>query len=125
MDCSPPGSTVHGSFQARLLEWVTISFSRGSSQPRDRTQSVSLASPGISKKPPSTGRMVLYRSGVNHAVATVVELGGVPGQTVGLDAGLMAHKRVLNFFLPLLQKAERDAELKGLEVHSVIPEHTR
>ena len=125
MDCSPPGSTVHGSFQARLLEWVAISFSRGSSQPRDRTQSVSLASPGTSKKPPSMGRMVLYRSGVNHAVATVVELGGVPGQTVGLDAGLMAHKRVLNFFLPLLQKAERDAELKGLEVHSVIPEHTR
>ena len=79
----------------------------------------------ISKKPPSTGRMVLYRSGVNHAVATMVELGGVPGQTVGLDVGLMAHKRVLNFFLPLLQKAERDAELKGLEVHSLIPEHTR
>ena len=38
MDCSPPGSSVHEIFQARILEWVTISFSRGSSQPRDRTQ---------------------------------------------------------------------------------------
>ena len=37
-DCSPPGSSVHGILQARILEWVAISFSRGSSQPRDRTQ---------------------------------------------------------------------------------------
>ena len=37
MDCSPPGSSVHGSLQARILEWVAISFSRGSSQSRDRT----------------------------------------------------------------------------------------
>ena len=38
MDCSPPGPSVHGIFQARVLEWVAISFSRGSSQPRDWTQ---------------------------------------------------------------------------------------
>jgi len=38
MDCSLPGSSVHGIFQARVLEWVAISFSRGSSQPRDQTQ---------------------------------------------------------------------------------------
>ena len=38
MDCSPPGSSVHGSLQARILEWVAISFSRGSSQPRDQTE---------------------------------------------------------------------------------------
>ena len=38
MDCSPPGSSVHEIFQVRILEWVAISFSRGSSQPRDRTQ---------------------------------------------------------------------------------------
>ena len=37
-DYSPPGSTVHGILQARILEWVAISFSRGSSRPRDRTQ---------------------------------------------------------------------------------------
>ena len=38
MDCSPPGSSVHGIFQARILEWVAISFSRGSSRPRDQTR---------------------------------------------------------------------------------------
>ena len=37
MDCSPPGSSVHGIFQARVLKWVAISSSRGSSQPRDQT----------------------------------------------------------------------------------------
>ena len=38
MDCSLPGSSVHGIFQARLLERVTIPFSMGSSFPRDQTQ---------------------------------------------------------------------------------------
>ena len=37
MGCSPPGSSVHGIFQTRILEWVAISFSRGSSGPRYRT----------------------------------------------------------------------------------------
>ena len=37
MDCSPPGSSVYGIFQARILEWVAISFSRGSSRLRDWT----------------------------------------------------------------------------------------
>ena len=38
MDCSLPGSSVHGILQARILEWVAMPFARGSSQPRDRTQ---------------------------------------------------------------------------------------
>ena len=38
VDCSPPSSSVHGILQARILEGVAISFSRGSSQPRDWTQ---------------------------------------------------------------------------------------
>ena len=38
MDHSPPSSSVHGILQARILEWVAIPFSRGSSQPRDQTQ---------------------------------------------------------------------------------------
>ena len=37
-DCSPPGFSVHGILQARILKWVDIQFSRGSSQPRDRTR---------------------------------------------------------------------------------------
>jgi len=37
MDCSLPGSSVYGILLARILEWVAITFSRGSSGPRDRT----------------------------------------------------------------------------------------
>ena len=38
MDCRPPGPSEHGILQARMLEWFAISFSRGSSRPRDETQ---------------------------------------------------------------------------------------
>ena len=38
MDCSRPESSVHGILQARILEWVAIPFSRGSSQPKHQTQ---------------------------------------------------------------------------------------
>ena len=43
MDCSMPGSSVHGIFQARVLECVAISFSRGSSRPRDQTLVICIA----------------------------------------------------------------------------------
>ena len=47
MDCSPPGSSVHGILQARILEWVATPSTRGSSQPRNRTQVSHIAgSPG-------------------------------------------------------------------------------
>ena len=38
MNCSPPGSSVHGILQARIVEWVAMPSSRGSFQPKDRTQ---------------------------------------------------------------------------------------
>ena len=59
MDCSPPGSPVHGIFPARILEWVTIPFSRGSSWLRDHTC--------IS----CTGSQVLYRWATRKTTATV------------------------------------------------------
>ena len=43
VDCSPPGFSVHGIFQVRILQWVAMSYSRGSSWPRDQTY-VSLVS---------------------------------------------------------------------------------
>ena len=51
MNCSPPGSSDHEIFQAKLLDWVVISFSRGSSWPSDRTH-ISWIS--------CTGRQILY-----------------------------------------------------------------
>ena len=54
LDCGPPGSSVHGISQARMLEWVAISFSRGSSQPRGWT-CISCIS--------HNGRWILYLAG--------------------------------------------------------------
>ena len=51
MDCSPPGSSVHGISQARILDYAAVSFSRGSSQPRDQAH-VSCIS--------CIGRQILY-----------------------------------------------------------------
>ena len=51
MDCNPPGSSVHGILQARILEWVAMPSSRGSSPPRDRT---------CVSRDSSTGRQILY-----------------------------------------------------------------
>ena len=45
MDCSPPGSSVHGIFEAKILGWIAISYSRGSSRSRD--QPMSLANPAL------------------------------------------------------------------------------
>ena len=58
MGYSPPSSSVHGIFQVKTLEWVAISFTRGSSQPRDRTR-ISCVS--------CTGRWILYHWARGHA----------------------------------------------------------
>ena len=52
MNCSLLGSSVHGTLQARILEWVAISFSRGSSQPRDQTQVSCIVADSLPSEPP-------------------------------------------------------------------------
>ena len=52
MDCSLPGLSVHGVFLARILEWVAISFSWRSSQPRDQTHVSCLAGRIFITQPP-------------------------------------------------------------------------
>ena len=59
MDCSLPGSFVHGIFQTRVLEWVAIAFFRGSSPARDQT-CVSCVS--------CIGRQILYRSATREDI---------------------------------------------------------
>ena len=53
MDCKTPGSSVHGLLQARILEWVAISSSRGSSQPKDLTHVSGSAALQVESLPPS------------------------------------------------------------------------
>ena len=59
-DCSPPGSSVHGILQARILEWVAISFSRGSSRPRDQTQ-VSYIAGGLFTDSPQGSSFQIFK----------------------------------------------------------------
>ena len=51
MDCSPPGSFVHGILQGRILEWVAMPSSRGSSQPRDYTPAPALQADSLPSEP--------------------------------------------------------------------------
>ena len=62
MDCSPPGSSVHGILQARILEWIAMPFSRGSSQPRNRTSIsyVSCTGQAASLQIPPPGKPITY-----------------------------------------------------------------
>ena len=59
MDCSLPGSSVHGMLQAKILEWVAISSSRGSSSLRDRTCIFCVS---------CTGRWILYHCATREAL---------------------------------------------------------
>ena len=59
-DCNPPVSSAHGILQARILEWVATSFSRGSSRPRDQTCVSCLAYGFFTTKPPGKPSYHLY-----------------------------------------------------------------
>ena len=52
MDCSPPGSSVHGIFQARILEWVVIPFSRDLPNPGIEPGSLTLQADSLLSEPP-------------------------------------------------------------------------
>ena len=58
MDCSPPGSSVHGIFQASVLEWVVMPSSSGSSQPRDRTHVSCMAGRFFTAEPPGEAHFI-------------------------------------------------------------------
>ena len=62
MDCSLPGSSVYGIFQARVLEWVSISFSRGSSDPGIEPGSPALQADALPSEPPGNPRCAKKKS---------------------------------------------------------------
>ena len=74
MDCSPPGSSVHGILQVRIQEWVSILFSRDSSPPYDQTWvSAALQADSFLSEPPEkplNGQYVssLYIDGINETI---------------------------------------------------------
>ena len=60
--CSQPGTSVHGILQERILEWVAISFSRGSSRPRDRTWVSCIAGRFFVSEPPGEPRTDIVKT---------------------------------------------------------------
>ena len=98
MDCAMPGSSVHGIFQARILEWVTIFFSRGCFQPRGPTQDIHNA-----------GRFFTVRATRNHIY--------LPGESCTLLISLHLGVTALSLEL-LFHKARRLAVLMSLKLNT-------
>ena len=84
IDCSLPGSSVQGILQVRILKWTAISFSRGSSRPRDRTQV--LQKDPLPSEPPGKPRTLEW-------VAYPLSREGFPTQE--LNRGLLTHRWIL------------------------------
>ena len=94
MDGSPPGSSVHGILQARILERAVISFSRGSSWPRDQSH-ISCIDWQVGSFPLSHfGSPVLYQYRVTCEFSFFLSLGKL-FSTIGLNVGL---SRLFFFF---------------------------
>ena len=106
VDCRPPGSSVHGILQARILEWVAISFSRGSSQPSDWTQVSCTAGRFFTiwatKEDLTHPNLMLGRT-----FLLLIETGQIHGQLIIESKGKkspkykMVKKRSHYYFLPL------------------------
>ena len=80
MDCNPLGSAVHGIFQARILKWLAISYSRGSSWPKDWTRVSSI------------GRQILHHWATWEAQDS-------SGNLVKLDSNSVGHRWGLRFYI--------------------------
>ena len=82
-DCSPPGSSIHGSLQARILEWVAISYSRGSSWPRDWTHVsyiyLSWQVGSLPLVPPGRPLNISHKSREKHSKQCNLEMGRISG----------------------------------------------
>ena len=91
MDCSPRGSSVHGILQARILEWLSISSSRGPSPPWDQTR-VSCIADSLLFEPPGKLLAPFLDKSPKSVTTTVYSLGkSLCGVTIGnvRDVGLI------------------------------------
>ena len=104
VDCSPPGSSVHGILQARTLEWVAISSSRGSSRPRDGTRMSCTAE-------------ILYclsHQGTNTEVSAKQPLGNSEIK-LSDSSSLICLSLSLSFFFPITKPLRKDVLKKKKE----------
>ena len=96
MDCSPPGSFVHGALQARILEWVALPSSRGSSRSRDRTPSPALAGGFFTTEPPGKPHLDHIIPHLNSCA--LIFLGAAPGSSLFQET-LLWDQLLVNWLL--------------------------
>ena len=91
MNCSPPSSSVRGISQARILEWVAIPFSRGSSRPRDRTWASHIADGFLTIWATREGPILTSGSSSQTFLwgNTAISLDGAVNQSASSSAGQM------------------------------------
>ena len=115
MDCSPRGSSVHGISHARILEWAAISFSRGFSQPRDRTWSPALQEDSLAcelpGKPPYNPSCL---------VMTIFHISGHDLATKPPPSYFIMKVKVLAAQLCLTLCDLMDCSLPGSSVHGIL-----
>ena len=70
MDCSPPGFSVYGILQARILEWVAIPFSRDLREPEMEPRSLALQADSLLSESPGTGILIFYHVQVEKMIFT-------------------------------------------------------
>ena len=106
VDCSLPGSSVHGIFQARILEWVAISFSRCFPDPGIEAKSPALAGGFFTTDPPGKS---LKNLNIHKAVNAegVREIGSIPGSEDPLVQQLATHSSVLAWEIPWTEEPGR------------------
>ena len=145
MDCSLPGSSVHGILQARIREWDTMPSSRGSSQPRDRTHVCCIHlhwQTGSSPLAPAGKPIMLYirmlkllkmlilqliatntgfpgGSDSKESTCNVGDLGSIPGLGRSLGEGMAVHSSILAWIIPV------DRRAWWATVHGVMKSQTR
>ena len=117
MDCSPPSSSIHGIFQARVLEWIAISFSRGSSQPRDRICVSRIPGGFFTTVPPGSLRTIqlTYKS----VILTTSFSDSIIGYNDSQNSGKHLHLWV--YIKGYFKGYRRTARCKGTESDLVCP----
>ena len=112
MDCSLPASSLHGILQARVLEWIAISFSRGSTWPRDWTR--------VSHIPGRHFNLWATREALNYLLenplhwdVSMYEFGGREGGTNSQSTAIgFSHEHsqsLCNYCLPSQRKDQRES----------------
>ena len=116
MNSSQPGSSVHGIFQARILEWVAISFSRGSPQPRDWTQVSCTAGKFFTDWATREAENIMRNAGLDEAQAGIkIARRNINHLRYADDTTLMAESE--DELKSLLMKVKEESEKVGLKLN--------